>query len=93
MQGHRHAMHADVREAATRRQNCLADVEGGRYADSFNRHIDALTCGEVQHALNRTAVDMSVSDTGRKSLNNHTFGLIWHCLCLHDDVLFPLLLS
>src|SRR5688572_32658497 len=56
MQGHGHAMHTDVREASTRSQNRLADVEGGRYADRFNRHIDALTCGQIHHALNRTAV-------------------------------------
>jgi hypothetical protein len=49
-------MHADVREAPTRRQNRLADVEGGRHADGFNGHIDALTCGQVHHTLHGSAV-------------------------------------
>jgi len=43
-----HAMHADVRNRPARRDNRLAQFEGGGYADRFDGGIDATSRGQFQ---------------------------------------------
>jgi len=60
-------VNANVRQSSAWRENRLTDVEGGRNADGFNRHIDAEARGHVHDLLNGAAGG-AVDHAGRAEL-------------------------
>ena len=58
------SVNADVREVTARCHHLLADIEGQRRTDRFDRHIDALVGGQRHHFLDSLPIG-AVHDAGR----------------------------